>query len=145
VNFWDSSAIIPLLIAESRSDEVHGLLQSDPRMTVWWTTIVECHAAIAQGERGQEYAPADADKARARLEAIHGDWNEIAPTEEVRERASTLLMRHALRAADALQLAAALTWARGRPRGHAVLTLDARLGAAARGEGFALPLPTGPP
>lgn len=40
------------------------------------------------------------------------------------------------RAADGLQLAAALTWARGRPPGHAFVSLDARLAEAARREGF---------
>jgi hypothetical protein len=49
-----------------------------------------------------------------------------------------------LRASDALQLGAALTWTRGRPRQHPFATLDNRLAEAARGEGFSLVLPSTP-
>jgi predicted nucleic acid-binding protein len=45
---------------------------------------------------------------------------------------------HRLRAADALQLAAAFTAAERRPVSLRVVTLDERLADAARKEGFAL-------
>ena len=45
---------------------------------------------------------------------------------------------HPLRAADALQLAAAFIAAERRPSSLEVVTLDDRLAAAARKEGFAL-------
>jgi hypothetical protein len=45
-----------------------------------------------------------------------------------------------LRAADALQLAAALVWCQGDPLQHGFVCLDQRLREAARREGFtALP------
>jgi hypothetical protein len=47
-------------------------------------------------------------------------------------------LRHPLRAADALQLGAALRWAENNPRGHRFHTLDSRLTDAARREGFDL-------
>ena len=56
--------------------------------------------------------------------------------EALRERAEGLLRRHPLRAGDALQLAAALTWAQSRPKGMRFLSLDARLSEAADREGF---------
>ena len=59
----------------------------------------------------------------------------------VREHADNLLLRHPLRAADALQLGAAITLAQGRPRGHRFATLDLRLADAALGEGFDLVFP----
>jgi predicted nucleic acid-binding protein len=68
---------------------------------------------------------------------------EVLAGEEVREHAGRLFLRHRLRTADALQLGAALTWARGRPRRHRIATLDQRLAEAARGEGFGLVLPLG--
>ncbi len=138
--FWDSSAMVPILLAESRSRDVHDVLRSDDQMIVWWSTPVECVAAIAQGERAGEYGVRETDQARARLAVLRHDWNEILPTEEVRTRATALLGRHPLRSADGLQLGAALTWARGRPEGHRFMTLDRRLGGAARGEGFTLAL-----
>ncbi len=136
--FWDSSAVVPTIVTEPHSREARALLRSDNRVTVWWATWVECLAAIAQGERAAEYGPEQADQARARLEGLRREWNEIVPSEEVRERAAALLVRHPVRAADALQLAAALAWARGRPRGHRLVTFDIRLAEAGRGEGFTL-------
>jgi len=54
----------------------------------------------------------------------------------LRDAARRLLRVHDLRAADALQLAAALAAAEGRPMTLTLLCLDDRLGAAAEREGF---------
>jgi predicted nucleic acid-binding protein len=56
----------------------------------------------------------------------------------VREAAVRFLRVHPLRAADALQLAAAFVAAERRPSSLEVVTLDDRLAVAARKEGFAL-------
>ena len=61
---------------------------------------------------------------------------EIDPWSEVRERAIQLAMKHPLRAADALQLAAALDWCNGDTRGESFVCLDDRLRGAAALEGF---------
>jgi predicted nucleic acid-binding protein len=63
-------------------------------------------------------------------------WTEIQPGEVLRERALRLLASHNLRAADALQLAAALVWAEERPAGRRFICLDAHLREAARLDGF---------
>jgi uncharacterized protein len=55
----------------------------------------------------------------------------------VKARAKRLLGVHSLRAADALQLAAALTPVYDDPLGHSFVCLDARLSEARR-EGFTL-------
>jgi hypothetical protein len=54
----------------------------------------------------------------------------------VKSIAIRLLRVHALRAADALQLAAALVWADGVPSGSVLHTHDRRLATAAEREGF---------
>jgi len=136
VVFWDSSAIVPLTLAEAGSDELRALLQQDGDMMVWWGTPVEVLSALARAERAHAVAPPDVDLARRALEHLRHRWNEVVPSDEVRERAGACLLRHPLRAADALQLGAALTWARGRPVAHGFLSLDARLASAARQEGF---------
>jgi predicted nucleic acid-binding protein len=69
---------------------------------------------------------------------LRGTWREIQPTERVRDLAERRLERYELRAADALQLAAALVWCRERPRGRSFLCRDLRLNEAARGEGFSI-------
>jgi predicted nucleic acid-binding protein len=56
---------------------------------------------------------------------------------ETTSRTVTRFLRvHPLRTADALQLAAAFIAAEGRPSSLEVVTLDERLAAAARKEGF---------
>lgn len=60
---------------------------------------------------------------------------EILPSNAVRDEAARLFRRHSLRAADALQLAAAIVWA-GPARGAEFVTRDERLALVARLEGF---------
>jgi len=134
--FWDSSAVVPLLLDEAAAEAARSALRDDPEMVVWWGTPVEVLSALARVERSSAVASADVDLARRALEDLGDRWNEVLPSEEVRERAGAGLLRHAIRAGDALQLGAALTWARGRPRAHRFLSLDERLAEAARREGF---------
>lgn len=136
--FWDTSAILPLLVAEPRSPTVLALLQDRPGMVVWWGTRVEACSAIARRERHGGLTAAHASAARAFLTDLTAEWDEILPIEDVRDAASRLLRVHPLRAADALQLGAALVWADRRPTGRPFVTLDERLADAARREGFDL-------
>ena len=135
--FWDTSAIVPLLVDQPATTSVRDRARSDPGMVVWWGTSVECASAIARLERERVLDEAATDIARGLLDDLVGAWYEVAPTETVRGHARRLLLRHALRAADALQLGAALIWAEDRPDAHRFCTLDDRLAAAARLEGFA--------
>lgn len=134
--FWDSSAIVPLLLNEAGSGQAQAALREDQDMVVWWGTPVEVLSALARAERERAVRSSDVDLARRALEDLGERWNEVLPSDEVRERAGVGLLRHPLRAGDALQLGAALTWARGRPRAHRFLSFDERLGEAARQEGF---------
>jgi hypothetical protein len=59
------------------------------------------------------------------------------PLEPVRGLGRRLVRVHPLRAADALQLAAALVACEGDPSSLVMVTLDARLSEAARKEGLA--------
>jgi predicted nucleic acid-binding protein len=72
------------------------------------------------------------------VEGLARLWDVIAPSEQVALDARSLLELYPLRAADALQLAAALAWCEGKPRGNVFLTFDRRLREAAGLEGFAL-------
>lgn len=66
---------------------------------------------------------------------LRASWFEVQPGDAIREQALRLLRVHPLRAADALQLAAALEWA-GTPTRAAFMTFDERLRSAAHREGF---------
>jgi predicted nucleic acid-binding protein len=65
-------------------------------------------------------------------------WDEVAPSDTVRDQTEQLLDLYPLRAADGLQLAAALVWCRNRPRGRTFITADARLAQAATQAGFSV-------
>lgn len=138
--FWDSSALVPIVLDEPATEAVRRLLEADHSMMVWWATPIECLSAIARRQRDGTLTEAQADAARRNLDRLAPSWNEVLASARVRDHARRLLLRHPLRAADALQLAAALTWAHDRPREHALCTLDARLAEAAKGEGFRLAL-----
>jgi predicted nucleic acid-binding protein len=138
MKFWDSSALVPLLAAEPASRPVLALYTRDPEVVVWWATQVECASAVARLERDGLLTAADAGRAFARLDALAASWLQVEPTDEIRETARRLLRVHPLRAADALQLAAAFVAAERRPPTMTFVTLDERLGAAAGREGFVL-------
>jgi uncharacterized protein len=134
--FWDSSAIVPLLAPEARSPEIALLISEDKEMTMWWATPLECQSALHRHHRD---TPLDADvmtRASDRLRAIVEHADTVSPTDEVRRRAGRLVSVHPLRAADALQLAAALIWCEEQPHGEVFVSLDVRLRDAAHREGF---------
>lgn len=138
--FWDSSAVIPVLIAEARSAEMVALLASDRAPALWWAGPVECQSALHRRRREKLLSPAVLADALARLDRLAEDFDVVAPTTRLRERAGRVLAAHPLRAADALQLAAALVWADDSPAGETIVCLDGQLREAATREGFqALP------
>lgn len=78
------------------------------------------------------------ERTRIALRSLANGWSEMQPTERLRSLAERILTVHALKAADALQLAAALRWCEGEPEGRDFLYLNGRLWEAARKEGFSL-------
>ena len=136
MRFWDSSAIIPLCLKEKASEAVKGLMKDDENIVVWWTTYIECLSALSRRQREGVFTSGDATKVRAVLSALAAAWSEVQPTELVRLRAERLLSIHPLRAADALQLAAALVWAQETPRGLDFVCLHQNLRESSLKEGF---------
>jgi hypothetical protein len=63
-------------------------------------------------------------------------WQEILPNEEVRVEARLLLCTYPLRAAESLQLAAAIIWCSKRPQGRIFICSEVRLREAAANAGF---------
>lgn len=143
MRFWDSSAIVPLLVTEPGTAVSLRLYESDPEMVVWWGTPVECVSAVARHEREATLSAAGVAAALERLDALQLAWHEVQPVEPVRRLAIRLLRVHPLRTADALQLAAGLAAAEGRPETIDFVTLDERLALVARREGCAVVGATG--
>lgn len=144
MSFWDSSAILPLLVREPASGEIHLLARRLGARVVWWGTLVEFFSALSRLHRAGSFSLAEMQRAASRLLALADSWVEVLPVEAVRSTALRLISVHELRAADAVQLAAAMEWAEQRPAGRAFVCLDARLRNAALREGFrVLPEETG--
>ena len=138
MKFWDASAIVPLIVAEPMTAQLRALADADPDILAWWGTPVECVSALSRREREGALDPRATAVATNELKRLADRWHEIEPTEIVRETAARFLRVHQLRAADALQLAAAFVAAEQRPTSLEAITLDARLADAMRKEGFEL-------
>lgn len=137
MRFWDSSAIVPLLVEQAASPRVAEWIAEDDTIVLWTLTPVEVVSALRRLVREKAI-----DERAARLAESRGDdlvdaSHLVVDVDAVKSLAARLLRVHPLRAFDALQLGAALHWAEGQPRERTLHTLDSRLAIAAEREGFA--------
>ena len=139
MRYWDSCAIVPLCLHDDAfSENMSGLVSNDDSMATWWGSQVECCSAFARVRREGIISSDEEQQSRARLTVLASAWTEVEPSEKVKALAKQLLLRQSLRAADSLQLAAAIVWANGEPDNRAFVTLDKRLREAAKSEGFSV-------
>jgi predicted nucleic acid-binding protein len=137
VAFWDSSALIPLCVSQPQTAKARSLYESYG-LAAWWATQVEMISGLTRLDRsGQITHDQFLIGKRIVLEIVR-EWDSISSTASIAANACSLLELHPLRAADALQLAAALEWCEGKPRGKIFLTFDKRLREAAGLAGFTL-------
>jgi uncharacterized protein len=136
MRFWDSSALVPLILVEPRSADVERLLREDEHIVTATIAPLEVTSALWRRKHQNELDAAEIHEAESLFAMISENWRSLAQTADVIDRAVDLLSRHRLRTLDALQLATALTFA-GDDRSLPFVTLDSRLSTAARAEGFA--------
>jgi len=117
---------------------LQALAEKDSAMLVWWGSMIECVSALARLERDAALDVNAMTVALDRLRQLVDGWHEVEPSDAIREAAARFLRVHPLRAADALQLAAAYLAAERRPPSLEIVTLDDRLALAAQKEGFAV-------
>lgn len=141
MRFWDSSALVPLLVSETSSSRVLRVYEADPDVVAWWATEVECVSALARLERDGRLTAASFGVGLVRLDGLMMAWQEVQPVVAVRTAAIRLLRVHPLRTADALQLGAAIVASEDRPAALPLVTLDERLALAAEREGFTVVAP----
>lgn len=136
MRFWDASAIIPLCIDGPHSKVVRDIAGNDGDIAAWWGSPIECCSAFARLRREGFLKTREEDRLRRLISLLANTWTEVEPSRDIRDLAERLLLLHPLRAADSLQLAAALVWAGKTPKGDYFMCLDRRLRGAARDEGF---------
>ena len=134
--FWDASAVLPLVIRETSSATLGRLASRERGHAVWWATSVECDSAVCRLEREGRLSSADVQEVHEAVDLLLESWIVVEPSETVRSAARHLLRVYPLRAGDALQLAAAVTAAEGRPETVSFVCLDGRLRDAAGREGL---------
>lgn len=138
MKFWDASAVIPLCIEEPHTQSVQDIAKKDDALVVWWGSLIECYSAFARLYREGSLKYQEEEQVREVLFSLASVWTEIEPSEDIRDIAVRLLLNHPLRAADSLQLSAAIVWADKKPKGHHFVCFDVKLREAARKEGFAV-------
>jgi predicted nucleic acid-binding protein len=128
--------VVPLLVREPDTERRAQQLREDSDIVTWWATRVECASALNRLVRSGELPGARLGEVLRKLDVLSDGWLEIAPADAVRTRALRLLRVHPLRAADALQLSACLTFGNDNPARVTFLSGDARLCEAADKEGL---------
>jgi uncharacterized protein len=136
MRFWDTSALVPLVVHQPATAAIRHELEADPELVCWWGSRVETRSALARLAREGCLSFEHQESIRNDVAALFDAVAEVTPTEAVRARAERCLALHPLRGADALQLGAALVWCRDRTAGVGFVALDDRLRDAARKEGF---------
>jgi len=136
LRFWDSSAIVPLIVEQAASSQVDGWFSEDPEVAIWTLTPVELTSAFRRLVREGNLSELEAKKAESRVDELIKRSHVIINVDTVKRHARRLLGSHPLKAADAMQLGAAIEWAAGRTSGRCLHTLDLQLARAAAREGF---------
>ena len=133
--FWDTSALVSLCVRQGATPRAIAVYENFEAV-VWWATSVEIASALARLLRMKQLNFSDWAKAGKIAKALANNWGVIRPSEALRAKATELVVRYDLRAADALQLAAALAWCEDLPQGRVFLTADQKLQEAASQSGF---------
>lgn len=134
--YWDTSGIVPLCCFQAQSALARRAAREYARQITWWGTPIEAVSSFNRLSRERILTPEGRHQALARLDYLRERWFEVLPTDDLRADAERLLAVHSLRAGDALQLAAALTWCARRPRGRVFIGADNALSEAAETERF---------
>ena len=138
IRFFDASALAKRYVEEPHSRDVRRLL-AEGIAAASRLSEVEITSALIRRWREDELPEAERDRA---LDAVREDFTaltvvELAP--EIVALARFLLLRHRLRAGDAVQLASCLFLRKRVGRAVDFVAFDGQLGEAAGREGLALP------
>ncbi len=140
MNFWDTSALVAFHLGERHAGALESILEDDLEVAVWWGAQVEFASAMSRREREGSLSNERAANVLGRFNRLATEtYQEVLPTRRLKSTAQRLLLAHPLRAADALQLAAALSVAEEHTTSIGFVCLDVRLNEAALREGFDLP------
>jgi len=130
---------VPLIVKQPSSPAVQQWMAQDPEIVIWTLTPVEIVSALRRLVRSGQLGEREAGRAESLLVELAKRCHLIVDVESVKAIACRVLRVHSLRAADALQLGAALAWAGSNTQGSVLYTFDQQLAVAAGREGFESP------
>lgn len=136
MSFWDTSAVVPLCLNESRSQSAKRLWRLFETCYVWQETAVEIESTFARLEREGNLLTEDYTFAQHLLRRLEGRWLTVESTNRTTELARQFPQKYGLKAMDSLQLAAALVWCKELPKNKDFVSADDRLLKAAAKAGF---------
>ncbi len=136
MRFWDSSALLPLHVKQAATARVRKLYAQDHEVVAWVLSDIEMRSAIERLAREGAMGAAQGREAVRRTEEFWSTVHVFSLVDAAKLRAKRLLALHPLRAADAMQLGAALAVAGDDPSTLEFVCLDDRLREAAAKEGF---------
>jgi predicted nucleic acid-binding protein len=134
LRYFDASALAKRYVLEPESASVRRLLASETPATSRLSEV-EIASALARRCRDGSVSVDERDQALAQLRDDIGSMNVVELSPDIAALAASLLLRHPLRASDAIQLASCLHVARQLETVPEFVVDDAGLGAAARNEG----------
>lgn len=107
IAYFDTSALIPLLVDEPGSDRAGRLWDVAEHVTSVRLIYAEARAALAHATRLRRVAAARLPGMVDALDDLYGQLDVIEVDDALVRRAGTLAERHALRGYDAIHLAGA--------------------------------------
>lgn len=133
-SYFETSAIVKLVIAEEGSEEAGALWDASDVAITSRLAYAEARAALAAARRSRRLSSDGLSDAKSALEDRFGELDILDVSEAIVRSAGDLAEEHALRAFDALHLASALAL------GAEVIlvTWDRDLAKAGRALGFDL-------
>ncbi len=139
IAYFDTSALIPLIVEEPPSDTCSRLWNEATRTISSRLIYPEARAALAQAERMRRLSAPELVAAVKELDLLALEIDYLEITANVTESAGALAQAQPLRGYDAVHLASA---ALATDDELVLVTGDRNLGAAARSIGIAVSLTT---
>lgn len=128
ITYFDSSALIKLMIKEENSAQAALLWDGSGRVISSAIVYPEVRAALASAHRSRRISIKNFNKCKQRWERLWMEINTVSPRRDVLLRAGELAEIYKLRGYDAVHLSSAMCFP---PEMVTMVTWDNRLGEAA--------------
>lgn len=135
IGYFDTSAIVPLLVEEPSSSHASALWNDADRLLSIRLAYAEARAALAQAQRLGRLTTRGLRIVVSKLEVLYGDLDLVEIDDELVRDAGQLAEKHGLRSYDSVHLAAA-SRLRDSDSDVVVIAGDAALLRAATSEGM---------